>query len=305
MSNKRHHYASVLAIGALLVVGMRGVMAEGIYREYVPRVDIDPAKGVEGDNQFSGTLQYWKDEKALEKHQSWIGDPANEWKLNRKFMDLDRLPFHEGHLAVEEGEAFVKALSKEEPGFLTCLGEGKSDLKGVATKYPKYDEKLSSTMTVESRVEYCAKTTLWREIKQGSAPNNAITMYVKAQSTGLPIQVDIQSKPVMEAYRRGENLFYARVGQLNNACASCHTPQGIMGHKLRGEVPTSPFGDAAAFPAYRFPLAQIESLQQRIGICSRQSRIKPLKPGDPAYVDLEVFLSVLSNGYPITVPAAR
>ena len=44
MSKKKHRYARVLAIGALLAVGLGGAMAEGIYREYVPRVDIDPAK---------------------------------------------------------------------------------------------------------------------------------------------------------------------------------------------------------------------------------------------------------------------
>ena len=27
--------------------------------------------------------------------------------------------------------------------------------------------------------------------------------------------------------------------------------------------------------------------------------------GDPAYVDLEVFMTVLSNGYPVSVPSAR
>jgi sulfur-oxidizing protein SoxA len=34
-------------------------------------------------------------------------------------------------------------------------------------------------------------------------------------------------------------------------------------------------------------------------------RTQPLRPGDPAYVDLEVFMTVLSNGYPVSVPSAR
>jgi sulfur-oxidizing protein SoxA len=270
-------------------------------------VQIDPSQGVMGDMGFSDTVQYWKDAQTLDMHKSWIGDLANEWKLNVRFMDLDRASdFHEGHAAVDDGARYVKNMSKMEPEFLTCLGEGKTDLKGAAAKYPKYDEKLGRIMTVESRVEHCAKTALWREdIKQGSPTNNAITMYVKAQSTGMPVQMDIQSKPVMEAYKRGEQVFYTKAGQFNLACASCHTPQGTMGYKLRGQVPTTPFGDAAAFPLYRSPLGQVESLQQRFAICNKQSRTMSLKPGDPAYIDLEVFYTVLANGYPVSVPSMR
>jgi len=307
MNNRKNRLFLALIGGVLSTLSASGVSAEGVYREYFPRAQIDPSKGVMGDIGFSDTVQYWKDAQALEQHKNWIGDPANEWKLNWKHMDLDRSSdFHEGHAAVDDGEKYVKAMSRAEPSFLTCLGEGKTDLKGVAARYPKYDEKLGRIMTVESRVEHCAQTELWRkDVKQGSPINNAITMYVKAQSTGMPIQVDIQSKPVMEAYKRGEQLFYTKAGQFNLACASCHTPQGTMGQKLRGQVPTTPFGDAASFPLYRSPLGQVESLQQRFAICNRQSRTMSLKPGDPAYTDLEVFYTVLSNGYPVSVPAIR
>jgi sulfur-oxidizing protein SoxA len=305
--SKKNRLLSTLIAGALSTLTAGGVSAEGIYREYFPSAQIDPSKGVMGDMGFSDTVKYWKDAQTLDMHKNWIGDLANEWKLNVRFMDLDRASdFHEGHAAVDDGARYVKNMSKMEPEFLTCLGEGKTDLKGAAAKYPKYDEKLGRIMTVESRVEHCAKTALWRpDIKQGSPINNAITMYVKAQSTGMPVQVDIQSKPVMEAYKRGEQVFYTKAGQLNLACASCHTPQGTMGQKLRGQVPTTPFGDAAAFPLYRSPLGEIESLHKRFAICNKQSRTMSLKPGDPAYIDLEVFYTVLANGYPVSVPSMR
>ncbi len=294
-----------LAAALLAGVGLGAAAAAEVYREHHPRAAIDPAQGAAGD--FSGTYGFWKDAAALERHRDWAGstDP-NAWKLNWKYPDLvDSGDVHAGHVAVDEGERFVRRAATREPGFLACLGEGQNGLKGVAAGYPKYDARLKRLMTVEARVEHCAKVELWDDVRQGSPLNTKIAAYVKSQSAGQPIRVDLSAAPVMAAYRRGEQLFYTKVGQLNFACASCHTPGSIMGHKLRGEVPTTPFGDAAHFPTYRTPVGEMESLHQRFGRCLNQMRAQPLKPGDPAYVDLEVFYTVLSNGYPITVPSIR
>lgn len=299
----KNHRTMLIAAGALAGLVTFAASADEPYRQYAPRTPIDPAKGVAGD--FSGTYVYWKDAAALEKHSDWINDPDNRWKLNWKYMDLDRIDPHEGHLALDEGEKLLKRWVAREPTFLTCLGEGRKDLKGLAAGYPKYDATLKRVMTVESRIEHCAQTELWEDVKQGSPANTKVSLYFKSLSTGQPISVDLASKPVFDAYKRGEDLFYTRVGQLNFACASCHTPQSVMGHKLRGELPNTPFGDAAHFPTYRTPTGQVESIQQRFNLCLRQMRAAQLKPGDPVFADLEVFYTVLSNGYPVSVPSAR
>jgi sulfur-oxidizing protein SoxA len=39
--------------------------------------------------------------------------------------------------------------------------------------------------------------------------------------------------------------------------------------------------------------------------CNQQSRTQGLPPGAPAYPDLEVLYTVLSNDYPVSVPSAR
>lgn len=300
--HKNRHFI-LIAAGVVATVLSVGSKADEFYRQYAPRTAIDPAKGVAGD--FSGTYQYWKDAAALEKHSDWISDQDNRWKLNYKYMDLDRIDPHEGHLALDQGEKLLKSWVARESGFLTCLGEGQKELKGLAARYPKYDPVLKRVMTVESRVEYCAETELWETVKQGSPPNTKVSLYIKSLSAGQPINVDLGSKPIFDAYKRGEDLFYTRVGQLNFACATCHTPQGVMGHKLRGELPNTPFGDAAHFPTYRTPVGEIESIHQRFNRCLNQMRVALLKPGDPVFTDLEVFYTVLSNGYPVSVPSAR
>lgn len=306
MAGKHHFSLSALGLAALCAVAATGSAADAeVYREYYPQAAIDPFKGVAGDADFSSTLRYWRDEKALEQNKGWIGNPEHEWKLNWKFMDFDRTDIHPGYLALEKGEKLFKFWVKREPEFLACLGEGKTDLKGLAATYPKYDPKLKRIMTVEGRVEHCAQTALWENFKQGSPANNQLSLYFKSLSANAPIRVDTGSAEIMESYRRGEKLFYTKVGQYNFSCASCHTPTGLLGQRFRGQVSTTPFGDAAHFPTYRLNLGDIESLQQRFMRCHLQARTKGLPPGNPAYTDLEVFYTVLSNGYPVSVPSAR
>ena len=291
-----------------LVLGLTtgcAVFGDGVYRERYPDAHIDPFKGVEGDAGFSDTLRYWRTEADLARNAGLAAKPDEQWKLNWKHMDLDRVDLHPGHLAVDEGEALVGRLAARDPAFPACLGEGSEQFKGKAAAYPKFDAALGRIVTVEGRIEQCAKSALNEEIRQGSPASNKISVYFKSQSAGRPIKVDLAEAKLMEAYRRGEELFYRKTGQLNFACASCHVPGSIMGHKLRGETPTTPFGDAAHYPTYRTPVGALESMHERFARCHGQMRTQGLKPGDPAYVDLEVFVSVLSNGYPVSVPSAR
>ena len=305
MSDHKRPPALAAAALALCALAAGNVLGEQAYRERYPDAKIDPAKGVEGDVGFSDTIQYWRTEADLERNAGLADKPAEQWKLNWKHMDLDRIDLHPGHMAVDEGAALVKKLAARDPAFLTCLGGGSAELKGKAAAYPKFDAALGRIMTVEGRIEQCAKSVLGEDLPQGKPANTGISVYFKSLSAGVPIKVDIGDAKVMEAYRRGEQSFYARTGQLNMACASCHVPGSIMGHKLRGETPTTPFGDTAHYPTYRTPVGALESLQERFARCHNQMRTQPLKPGDPAYTDLEVFMTVLSNGYPVSVPSAR
>ncbi|MFK5891771.1 MAG: sulfur oxidation c-type cytochrome SoxA [Pseudomonadota bacterium] len=163
-----------------------------------------------------------------------------------------------GYVAVDRGQEFIELLSKKNPEFLSCLSEGKNNLASIATRYPKYNARLKRIMTIESQIEYCSQSVFGQKIKGGSNESNMITMYIKSLSTGEPLQVNTGSRPLMAAYRRGEKLFYTKAGQFNYACASCHTPQGgAMGKHLRGQTPTTVFGDAAQYPVYHTKLGLI------------------------------------------------
>lgn len=302
-----HPRALAVWIGIVsCLVSCAGQAADKVYREYFPDQKIDYRDGYRGDERWSGTVRYWRDAEAIARHKAFSKDPDLEWKLNSKATDYDTGDLHlEVEFAIEKGQELVGELERKHPGFVRCLADGKDSLRGVAATYPKFDRRLKRVMTVDARIEACASSVAGEEIRQGTIDNISITAYLRAQSNGMPVNVDLGSPEIMRAYRRGEKLFYTRTGRNNFACASCHSPMGMMGRSIRGEIPTTPFGDANHFPAYRSPRFTVESLHERLRMCNFTGGTFPLPHGDDAYVDLEVFLSVLANGYPIMLPAVR
>jgi sulfur-oxidizing protein SoxA len=118
----------------------------------------------------------------------------------------------------------------------------------------------------------------------------------------MPLAIEVSKGPLRQAFERGRRLFHLRTGRSNLACATCHTHR--VGLQLRGTTVTTPFGDAAHFPVYRTRF-QLQSLHLRFMECNLDSGTQPLKPGSRSYTDLEVFLTALSNGYPVSVPSER
>lgn len=286
----------VLMLLALMV--QLDVHAETPYREYDPMEDYEP--NVKGDMRLSGSYKYWKDPNNLDWRMA--GNPDENWKLNWKFMDP---PFnasvHGGYFAADRGEEIFKALNRK-GRFAACLGARKGKLKGLRTQYPMARGDLKHVAGLEEVIEHCAAKQ-GRVLQNGSYDNSAVSVYVASQSTGMPIKIDVvKDGPLKLAYERGRKLFHMRVGRSNLACSSCHTYQ--VGLHLRGTVVTTPYGDVAHFPVYRTRY-QLQSLHLRFAECNLATRTQPLLPGSRAYTDIEVFLTGLTNGYPVSVPSER
>jgi len=282
----------------MLLAGITQAQAEAPYREYDPMENYLPH--VRGDMQLSGSYKYWKDPKNLDWRMA--GNPEENWKLNWKFMDP---PFnasvHGGHFAADRGESIFQELNKT-GRFAACLGAKKGNLKGLRTRYPMVRADLNHVAGLEEVIERCAAKE-GRVLQNGSYDNSAVSVYVASQSTGSPININVTSPgPLKAAFERGRKLFHTRVGRSNLACSSCHTHQ--IGLHLRGTVVTTPYGDAAHFPVYRTRY-QLQSLHLRFAECNLATRTQPLLPGSRPYTDIEVFLTGLSNGYPVSVPSER
>lgn len=258
---------------------------------YVPHVT--------GDMSLSASYPFWKDRHKLDWRLA--GNPDDNWKLNWKFMDP---PFnntiHGGHFALDRGEALFKSLNRH-GYFARCLGAKKGSLKGLRTRYPRYRNDLGRVVGLEAAIEYCAQRQ-GQLLQNGSYDNSAVSLYIASLSQGMPMRIDVSMGPMREAFERGRRLFHTKAGRLNFACSSCHTRN--VGQRLRGSPITTPFGDVTHFPVYRTHY-QLQSLHLRLIECNLDAGVQPLLPGSQSYTDLEVFLSALSNGYPVSVPAER
>ncbi len=287
----------------MLALFLLPAWADEPHKEYTSAEPFLPH--VSGDDHLTGTYRYWKDPKNLDMRLA--GSPDQSWKLNWKHLDY---PFnkemHAGHLALDRGLTLFNKLNRSGT-FKNCLvmyrfnGPYETSLRGLRTHYPAFRTDLGRVVGLEEVIEHCAK--LEGEVLQnGSYDNSAVSIYVASHSLGMPIKIDVSSGPLRESWRRGERLFHQKVGRNNMSCASCHV--GRIGQSLRATVVTSPYGDVAHYPVYRDRFG-ITSLQVRFAQCSLDLGFNALKPGSQAYNDLEVFLTALTNGYPVSVPSER
>jgi len=283
----------------IALLALAPVFAQGAepYREYDGMETYEPH--VRGDLKLSGSYRHWADPKNLDWRMA--GNPDENWKLNWKFMDP---PFnsavHGGHFAMDRGESLYKELNAK-GRFARCLGAKKGVLKGLRTHFPMYRADLKRIAGLEEVIEACAAKE-GRVLQNGSYDNSAVSLFVAGKSNGMPIRIDVSKGVLQDAFERGRKLFHTRAGKLNLACSSCHTHQ--IGLHLRGTVVTTPYGDTAHYPVYRTKYF-LQSLHLRIIECNLDTRVQPLLPGSRAYTDLEVFLTALTNGYPVTVPSER
>lgn len=207
-----------------------------------------------------------------------------------------------GMLWVRDGEALWRA--KTGPGQRACSdchGDARLTMKGVAARYPGYDEGLGRPVDLAQRIGIC------RSQRQQGAPFAlesrellALTAYLAHQSRGMAIEAanDLRLAPHIEA---GRALFQRRIGQLDLACAQCHDER--WGHKLAGNV--IPQGHPTGYPIYRLEWQELGSLQRRLRNCMSGVRAEPYEYGAPEFVELELYLMWRARGMPLESPAVR
>ena len=291
-----NRFHAFVAMSLILVPVM--APAEPAYREYSEHWVYQPH--VSGDEALSGSYRYWKNPGLLDMHMA--GDPENNWKLNWKFLDsISNTAIHGGHFALDRGEKLYKEINHD-GRFARCLGAEQGKLEGLRTGYPRYRLDLKRVAGLEEVIEHCAKA---QEItlENCSHDNSSISLFVASKSNDKPLDMKLDNTPMREAFERGQALFHLKTGKWNLSCASCHTYN--TGRYLRGTVITTPYGDAAHYPVFLAVKGELRSLQLRFTQCALSVGVQPLKPGSSAYTDLEVFLTALSNGYPVSVPTER
>jgi L-cysteine S-thiosulfotransferase len=205
-------------------------------------------------------------------------------------------------LAVLDGEALWRTKAgAADRSCADCHGDAKERMKGVAARYPTYDNRTNKPLNLEQRINMC-HTGLQRApaFAYESREMLALTTYIELQSRGEPIAPP--DDPRLTPHReRGRALFNQRIGQLNLSCAQCHDDnwgKSLAGNKIPQAHPT-------AYPIYRLEWQSVGSLQRRLRNCMIGLRAEPFAYGAPEYVDLELYLMWRARGMTVEAPGVR
>ncbi|BAT60995.1 SoxAX cytochrome complex subunit A precursor [Variibacter gotjawalensis] len=204
-------------------------------------------------------------------------------------------------LWVREGEALWAKTDGVKQSCASCHNDAATTMKGVSARYPAYSEAKQRPVDLAGQVNIC------RETRQDAKPFAhesremlALTAYIGLQSRGMPTAPPDDAR--LEPFRRnGEQLFNARVGQLNFSCANCHNDN--WGKRL-ASAPI-PQGHANGYPLYRLEWQSLGSLQRRFRNCMSGVRATAFAYGAPEWVDLELYLAWRARGMPVETPAVR
>tara|TARA_B100001079_G_scaffold175277_1_gene150363 strand:- start:3203 stop:4048 length:846 start_codon:yes stop_codon:yes gene_type:complete len=180
--------------------------------------------------------------------------------------------------------------------------------KPPANKYPYYDPASDDLITVEEDINSCLKANGEDPIKNLDTGTIALLAAAfREQFNGEKMAVDVSHPEAVKWYEKGRQYYWARRGQLNFSCATCHVHSA--GNKLRGDVLSAGLGHGVGFPVYRTKWS-IEgnpwgTLHRRYGGCNKQAHANPLEPQSPEYKALELYEAVMNTGIPLKVPSQR
>ncbi len=182
-----------------------------------------------------------------------------------------------------------------------CHDAASKTMKGVAARYPAFDEMTKRPIDLQGRINQCVKerqqaaSFAWE-----SRELLALTTYVGHQSRSMPVTPakDARLAPFVA---NGQKLYRQRIGQIDVSCADCHDDRA--GEKLAGNL--IPQAHPTGYPLYRLEWQSLGSLQRRLRGCMAGVRSEPFAYGAPEFIDLELFLMSRAAPLPIETPAVR
>ena len=234
--------------------------------------------------------------------------PLNDFVNGPYSMDADLRKQWE---AIEDFPPYDFAVDRGKDMFATPFKNGKTygdcfPNKGIGIRqnYPYFDETYGQVITLELALNQCRQANGEQPFSYLKDEMASLTAYMAFTSRGKPFDIKIPNDPrALAAYENGEKYFYARRGQLNFSCASCHVQN--PGQHIRTEVLAPALGLLNAMPIYRSEWNGMGTISRRFVTCNSQVRGVPLAPQDEDYRDVEYFLSYMANGLPISGPGAR
>jgi sulfur-oxidizing protein SoxA len=208
-----------------------------------------------------------------------------------------------GMLYVEQGEAIWNAVEGTAgKSCASCHNDASGTMKGVGARFPKWDADAGRPVNLELQIDKCRTEEMGAEPYKFDAPEQlALATYIKHQSLGEPVKVDLGEGDMEAWWAKGKELYYTRTGQLNFACASCH--EASMGKYIRADHLSQ--GQVNGFPTYRFNTGGMVSLHNRFRGCIRDTRAEMPKAFSDDLMALEVYVTWRGTGLSVETPAVR
>lgn len=217
-----------------------------------------------------------------------------------------------GQLLVAEGQAlWAQAAGAAQTSCASCHGEPQR-LRGVAARYPAWDESAAQVRTLSQRIEACRQQHQQATPQAPQGPVRlALEALVASQSRGLPITPgagpggDGAARAGLHAAQQaGALLFQRRMGQLNLSCAQCHDTLAAQPGARLGSA-AIPQAHPTGYPIYRLEWQGMGTLQRRLRACMSGVRATPFDWDAPEWTALEAYLMQRAAGMVMEAPAVR
>lgn len=207
---------------------------------------------------------------------------------------LEEFPPYE--IYIDNGEALWNQHQKQ---YLECFTKG----PGVKQHYPRWDEQLSTVVTLAYAINLCREKHNLGALDYMGEELNSLVAYFAYQSRDKIINITVPNKQALDAYLLGKKFYFSRRGQLNFACYHCHFENA--GKRLRTETLGPALGQTTGWPTYRNKWGHLGPLHKRYIGCNKQVRAAPFAPQSEEYRNLEYFHTHMNNGLPINGPSVR
>jgi sulfur-oxidizing protein SoxA len=221
-------------------------------------------------------------------------------ETTRALQDDDFL--NPGFFAVDRGAELWKLVEGTEgKSCASCHEDAAVSMKGVAARYPVFDEKRGGLVNLELRINEMRRDHMGAaEYEYESEDLVALTAYVATQSRGLPMEVAIDG-PAAPSFEQGREYYFRRRGQLDLSCSHCHDDNA--GQMLRGDLMSQ--GQVNGFPIYRLIWREAASRHRMFAWCNWALRAEPSPLGSDEYLALELYVAWRGRGLPVEAPAVR
>ncbi|WP_394706282.1 sulfur oxidation c-type cytochrome SoxA [Breoghania sp.] len=208
-----------------------------------------------------------------------------------------------GMLYVERGEEIWNTVEGAAgKSCAECHGDAAESMKGVGAHYPKWNAAAKKPFNLELQINACREANMQAEpYKFDAADQKALVTYIKHQSLGMPVEVNLDEGEMQAWWEKGKEKYYTRTGQLNLSCATCH--ENYNGKYIRADHLSQ--GNSNGFPTYRLKQANMVSLHNRFRGCIRDTRAAKPKAFSDELMALEVYVAWRGTGLSVETPAVR